>query len=67
MIIQMFVVRLGSNGNSSNGGGNKEDEIINLTHYGEDSDDSVRSIPVSASPEEKPTSSRQSRSRFVLI
>lgn len=58
----------GSNG-SSNNGENKEDEIINLTlaQYGDDSDDSVKSIPVTASSApEKQSTSRRSRSRFDL-
>lgn len=53
-----------SNGNASNGGGNNEDEVINLTHYGEDSDDSVRSITVAtSSAAEKQGVSSRSRSR----
>lgn len=55
----------GSNGNSTNGE-IKEDEIINLTHYGDDSDDSVKSIPLASLPKaEKPSASKRSRSRFV--
>lgn len=49
------------NGNSTNGAV-KEDEIINLTHYGDDSDESVKSIPMSPVA----TSSRQ-RSRFESL
>lgn len=41
----------------------KEDEIINLTHYGDDSDDSVKSIPMTTSPAH--VVSRRSRSRSV--
>lgn len=48
------------NGNSSNGA-DKKDEIINLTHYGDDSDESVKSIPMSSVV----SASREPRSRFV--
>lgn len=57
----------GSNGNSTNGG-IKEDEIINLTHYGDDSDDSVKSIPLASSPKaDKSSASKRSRSRFEIV
>lgn len=58
----------GSNGNSTNGG-SKEDEIINLTHYGDDSsDDSVKSIPLAAPPKaDKSSASKRSRSRFEIV
>lgn len=61
----IFISHKGSNGNSN--GVAKEDEIINLTEYGGDSDDSVKSIPIkSMTPvKDKASSSRRSRSRFV--
>lgn len=66
MTFILITLLKGSNG-SSNNGENKEDEIINLTQYGDDSDDSVKSIPVTASSApEKQSSSRRSRSRFDL-
>lgn len=58
----MFINQIkDSNGNgSSANGADKEDEIINLTHYGEDSDESVKSIPMSPVAH-----SSRHRSRFV--
>lgn len=50
------------NGNSTEGAG-KEDEIINLTHYESDSDESVKSIRVSPVA----NVSRRQRSRFVQL
>lgn len=55
----------GSNGSSSNGGSKREDDIINLTQCGEDSNDSasVKSLAVSErSRSRKNSSSRSSRS-----
>lgn len=68
MTFILIILLEGSNGSSNNGvGENKEDEIINLTQYGDDSDDSVKSIPVTASSApEKQSTSRRSRSRFDL-
>lgn len=58
----MFINQIkDSNGNGNSAkAGDKEDEIINLTHYGDDSDESVKSIPMSPVA----SASRQ-RSRFV--
>ncbi|CRL03856.1 CLUMA_CG016986, isoform A [Clunio marinus] len=60
----MFINQIkGSNGSSSNGATKDDNDVINLTHCGDDSDDSVKSIPVNTVPSSLKHSSRSPRSR----
>lgn len=64
--VNLSKIFAGSNGTSSkNGSGTVEDEVINLTHCADDSDDSVKSIPISTATPSAAVKSR-SRSRFVV-